>query len=148
MIERKKNNQQVPSELRFRIDGEEFSFSPLPLGTLIIINKLTDSLNSKKLTIVRLLTATREELDVLSCIVALYLCSEEIDMEQIKKTAVFLKQHCEDYELVTLFISGMIVNHVWMQNAHITPSNLKGLTDEEFFEIPIVELKNTKKCQE
>jgi len=144
MIERKKDYKQVPSELRFRIDGEEFSFSPLPLGTLAIIERLTDSLNNKKLTIAGLLTAAKEEPDTLSRIVALYLSKGEIDTEQVKKTAAFLKLHCENYELTTLYLCGMMVNFRWMQNAHITPSDLNGISDEEFFEIPFVELKTKK----
>ena len=148
MIEKKNDYQQVPSELRFRIDGEEFSYSPLPLGTLAIIEKLTDSFDSKKLTVVGLLTAAREEPDTLSRIVALYLCSGEIDTGQIKKTAAFLKQHCEDYELITLYLCGMMVNSHWMENAHITLSDLNGITDKDFFETPYVELKNKKVCQE
>ncbi len=132
--------------IRFTIDGEPFEFSPLPLGTLLIIEKLKGGLavNQKFMEInplVEWFLVCRKHTDVMRRIVAL-LTLQGNPEDLIRERGGFLREHCTVEDLCALFLIGTMAQHLWLRDAgtETVPADLDGITEDDFWNTPYVKL--------
>lgn len=114
--------------IEFRIDDESMSFTPLPLGTLDIIERLKVDLHLDKnlmqsFPIAALLIAAKHQREIIAKIVALYTLGGEVSPSSVRQRSDFFLEHCKDEDLVLLLISGMVANEMWIRNVCNVPTD-------------------------
>lgn len=135
-----------PYPLRFTIDGEPFKFTPLPLGTLLLIEDMRSRLKVNRqiiqvAPIVGWLLVCKCQTDEVRKIVALLVNDGGIDFDVIKERLDFLREHCNVEDLCSLFLVGMLAQNLWTQEAGTdSPADLDGISDDNFWNKPFVEL--------
>lgn len=137
-----------PYPLRFTIDGEPLEFTPLPLGTLLIIEDMRSRLKVNRqilqaAPIVGWLLVCKRQTNEVRKIVALLVNDGGIDFDVIKERLEFLREHCTTEDLCSLFIIGTALQNLWMRDAgtETSPSDYEGISHRELWDIPFVELK-------
>lgn len=133
------------SPVRFTIDGEPFEFRPLPLGTLLLIERMEKELNINENTTeanpyLEWLLVTRRQTDAVRRIVAL-LTIQGNPTEIIRDRLAFLSKHCNVVDLCSLFIIGSMAQNRWLRDMTAEKSAmLKGISEQDLWDKPLVEL--------
>lgn len=125
----------------FTIDGVEFSYPSLSLGTLLLINEILGRMKFnmaalRSFTLMAVLAATQKQPGEVCKAVALFTIEGKPTPEAVADRCKFLREHCEDYELATLLIGGILINDFTDKPM----PDLTGLTEDELWDTPFNQL--------
>lgn len=142
-------------QIEFMIDGERMSFTPLPLGTLDIIERMKEDLCLDKemmrsFPIVGFLLAVKHHRETIAKIAALYTLEGEICPPSVRLRSDFLMAHCTDEDLVSLFVGGMAANEMWIHgvSTDLPKADFSKITSEDILNKSFCQLiKQTKEIK-
>lgn len=150
-IEKMKIQMGAPvPPVRFTIGDEPFEFGLLPLGTMLIIERIESELNiNQKMMdispLVEWLSVTKRQTADIRKIVCLLLSKGRIDMEGLKRTSDFLRENCSIEDLCSLFIIGSMAQDRWLRDMTAEKSAvLEGFSEHDLWSKPLVELLKDK----
>lgn len=133
--------------IRFTIDDEPFEFTPLPLGTLLLIEQMKAKLNINQemlqaTPIAEWLIVTKHQTNDVRRIVCLLLEKDKLDLKRIKERSCYLRDHCTVEDLCSLFIIGTIAQNLWLRDTGklALPATLEGVCERDLWTIPFVQL--------
>lgn len=124
-------------------------FHPLPLGTLLLIQKLAERLDfneagMKRNPLNEFARVTHENINVVRGIVALLFTQGDTEAQKVRGIYNDLKE-CGEKKLTSFLIAGLSANLHWLREAGLSVStNLSSMSHKEFFEEPFVSLLKEK----
>lgn len=134
------------SPVRFIIDDEPFELNPLPLASLLFIEKMKSRLNVNQTLlqvapIAEWLIVTKQQTNDVRKIVSILLGKGRFDLDSFRARCDYLREHCTVEDLCSLFIIGTIAQSLWIREAESgAPADLEGFSEDELWSKPFVEL--------
>lgn len=140
--------------IEFRIDGEQMSFSPLPLCVLDIIRRMQADLKlgepmQCQFPLLEYLRLIKTHKDTFCKMVALYTLGGQASPSSVRLRTDFLMAHCNDEDLLLLSYAGIKANEMWIREACPTMKKSSlSISLDDFLNKPFCQIINDKlPCQ-